>query len=133
MNNWIYKDKIFDEQPGKDRLGFVYYIEHIETGKYYIGKKQFWKAIRRKPLKGQKRVRKDIVASDWKTYWGSSKPFTEYIKTEGEDKFIRTILSIHEHKSGLSYEELIQQIKHDVLRDSQSYNGIINVRLSRII
>ena len=45
--------------------GFIYRITNLKTGKYYIGKKFYWRRIRRKPLKGYKRVRIDRVESDF--------------------------------------------------------------------
>ncbi len=130
--NWTYNRKELAEQPPESLLGFVYIICHKYTGKYYIGKKQFWKAIRRPPLKGKKSVRKCMVPSDWRNYWGSSKKFQEYVKQEGKDNFYRIIISMHSSKSMLAYEELIQQIKYDVLRDEDSFNGIINIRINRL-
>lgn len=120
-------------QPSKidDFEGFVYVIQHKETCKYYIGKKSFWKSIRRKPLKGHKRVRLDRIESDWKNYWGSSKKFVEYVKKEGKNKFNRHILCLCKTKSEMSYRELLKQIDYNVLNDPYSYNGIINVRLNK--
>jgi len=115
----------------EDYEGFVYKITHVESGKYYIGKKSFWKKIRRKPLKGYRRVRKAVVSSDWEKYWGSSKKFTEYVELEGEDKFSRKILRLCGTKSECSYQELLCQIEFDVLNDDKSFNGILNVRLRR--
>ena len=111
--------------------GFVYKITHQKTGKYYIGKKTFWKKLRRKPLKGKKRVRKDVVESKWRDYWGSSKKFTEYVEKEGKNKFTRQIIRLCKTKSELSYQELLYQIKFDVLNDEDSFNGIIQVRINR--
>jgi len=119
------------ENRQEDDIGFVYMIKHGQSGKYYIGKKGFYRAVRRKPLKGQKRIRKDKVESDWESYWGSSKKFLEYAEQEGKDKFDRIIMRFCKTKSELSYEELKAQIKHDVLNDPLSFNGIINVRLNR--
>lgn len=115
----------------QEYLGFVYIITHKTSGKYYVGKKQFWKAIRRKPLKGQKRVRLDRVQSDWKNYWGSSKKFLEFCKEHNFAGFKREIVLLSTNKFDLSYFELKQQLIHDVLFDTNSFNGIINVRLSR--
>jgi hypothetical protein len=126
MSEWQYVPEHLE-----DFLGFVYIIRHEESGHYYIGKKQFWRAVRRKPLKGKKRVRLDRVESDWKNYWGSSKKFLDFVEREGKDKFTRTILSCHTTKHDLAYAELMHQIECDVLEDPQSFNGIINVRLSK--
>ncbi len=132
MINWIYKGKEFTEQPEKAILAFVYKISHLNGPEYYIGKCTFWKQLKRPPLKGKKRIRKDLVPSKWKKYWGSSDKFNEFVEKQGEQNFKREILSLHKSKSSVAYEELMQQIKHDVLRDPNSFNGIINVRLSKI-
>jgi hypothetical protein len=114
-----------------DHLGFVYQITHIDTGCYYIGKKQFLKRIRRKPLKGRKRARICHVESDWKKYWGSSNALLAAVEKHGEDAFIRRVLSVHDNKRDLAYAELKIQVGRDVLDDPLCYNGIINVRLSK--
>lgn len=69
MSEWIYKDEDFIDIPD-DIQAFVYRIDI--GGKFYIGKKNFWKKIKRPPLKGYKRVRRDIVQSNWKKYCSSS-------------------------------------------------------------
>lgn len=115
----------------KNYEGFIYCITHKETKKYYIGKKSFWKRIRRKPLKGKKRVRKETIESKWQEYTGSSDKFNQYIQSEGIDKFNKEILKVCKTKSELSYQELLYQIEYDVLNDPLSFNGIINVRLNK--
>lgn len=119
------------EDRKEEHLGFTYIIIHKETKKYYIGKKQFYKAIRRKPLKGQKRIRKDRIESDWETYWGSSNKFNEYVKQEGTDKFERKIIGLYTCKYDLALSELKSQMFFDVLNDKNSFNEIINVRLRK--
>ena len=47
----------------EDYLGFVYKITHIQTKKYYIGKKFFWKILKRPPLKGKKNKRHEKQSS----------------------------------------------------------------------
>ena len=115
----------------EDSLGFVYVIEHTETGCYYIGKKQFWKTIRRKPLKGRKRVRVCKVESDWRTYWGSSNALQDAIAENGHESFTRSVVRTCNSKFELAYEELREQMRRNVLDDPKSFNGIINVRLSK--
>ncbi len=114
-----------------DHFGFVYLIKHRETGCSYIGKKQFKKRLRRKPLKGKKRHRIDWVESDWKTYWGSSENLLEAVAREGEESFDRFVMRVCDSKFEMAYEELIAQIANNVLNDPKSFNGIINVRLSK--
>lgn len=126
MSDWI---GVPDDYSGY--VGFVYLISHKETGCYYIGKKQFWKRVRRKPLKGKKRVRICQVESDWRDYWGSSEKLLDAVKEEGKDAFAREIIRLCKSKHELAYEELMCQTANNVLEDPLSFNGIINVRLSK--
>jgi len=114
-----------------DYQGFVYKIINKLNGKYYIGKKFFWSKKTLKPLKGKKRKRRFIVESDWKTYWGSSKKLLEDIDTYGEESFTKEILLLCKTKFECSYYELKYQMDNEVLFDTNSYNGIINVRLRK--
>lgn len=114
----------------KDYLGFVYIIEHLSGG-YYVGKRQIFKRIRRKPLKGKKRHRICSVESDWRNYWGSSAALLAAIESEGKESFTRTVLTLCKSKRDLAYQELLEQIKRDVLNDPLSWNGMINVRLGK--
>lgn len=111
--------------------GFVYIITHKPTGKYYVGKKNFWFRKTQPPLKGNKNKRHTVVESDWKSYWGSSKEFLAFVQKQGTKSFTRKILHHCKTKWDMSYNELLEQISRNVLFDSKSYNGIINVRLRR--
>lgn len=116
----------------KTRLfGFVYRIENKENGKFYIGQKKIIKVEKRPPLKGKVRKRRIIKQSDWKTYCGSSNDLKNDIKTLGEDKFKFTIIRFCDCKWKCSYWELYHQMQNHVLFREDSYNGIINVRLSK--
>jgi len=39
---WIYNDKEYVDTP-EEYQGFVYLITELDTGKKYIGKKNFWR------------------------------------------------------------------------------------------
>ena len=118
----------FEENPP---LGFVYRIENKETGKFYIGQKKIIKVEKRPPLKGKVRKRKIVKQSDWKTYCGSSNDLKNDVKTLGEDKFKFTIIRFCDSKWECSYWELYYQMHNHVLFREDSYNGIINVRISK--
>lgn len=118
----------FDENPP---LGFVYRIENKETGKFYIGQKKIIKVEKRPPLKGKVRKRKIVKQSDWRTYCGSSNDLKNDIKKNGEDKFKFEIIRFCDCKWKCSYWELYHQMMEHVLFREDSYNGIINVRLSK--
>ena len=118
----------FEENPP---LGFVYRIENKETGKFYIGQKKIIKVEKRPPLKGKVRKRKIVKQSDWKTYCGSSNDLKNDVKEVGEDKFKFTIIRFCDCKWEMTYWELYHQMHNHVLFREDSYNGIINVRISK--
>lgn len=128
MNEWI---NLPSEKEIEDNLGFVYIIECTINNKYYIGKKQFHKQIRRKPLKGKRRVRISHVQSPWRQYFGSSQDLLSDKDKMGENAFKRRILKLCKSKYDLAMEELLEQLRRDVLNDPLSYNGIINIRLKK--
>tara|TARA_R110002050_G_scaffold48149_4_gene111913 strand:- start:123 stop:473 length:351 start_codon:yes stop_codon:yes gene_type:complete len=114
--SWIYnKEKITDiNQLKKQVMGFVYRIDHIPSGKSYIGKKFLVftrkQKLGKKELKifeGQKgRPPKFKVVSkesDWKTYWSSNKQLVELVKNEPEKNFKRMILHFANSKKELTY------------------------------
>jgi len=110
-------------------VGFVYQITNIKTGKAYIGIKKFWKKIRRKPLKGQKRVRLDQLESDWKNYKTSNKEMQEGLKSHPEDysKFILKLCkSVTEMKAYEAYLQLSFYFKGDW---DLLMNEMINLRI----
>ena len=115
----------------KDYYGFIYMITNLKTGQYYIGKKFFWKQVIRKPLKGKIRRRRCLIESDWRNYYGSSKELLTDIENQGNQNFKREIIKYCKDKWECAYYELVNQINADVLRDVNSYNGIINVRLGK--
>ncbi len=127
---WIFENKEFNESDIGNYIGFIYIIHNTTKDKFYIGKKNFFKVIKRKPLKNTKRKRSDTVFSDWKNYNGSSKELVEDI--ENGDILIKTILKLCTSKASMTYYELKYQLEHDALFKDNYYNGIINVRLSKI-
>lgn len=121
--NYLEDDNVF---------GIVYIIRnnHPDSDRtYYIGQKQAKKKIRRPPLKGKKRKRIDYVDNKLMEYWGSSQQLLDDIELYGEEHFDREVLHIGTCKWELNYLEMEEQIKHKVLFDKGSYNGIINVRI----
>ncbi len=102
------------------------------NGKKYIGKKQARTVIKRPPLKGKTNKRHVLKETDWKTYTSSSDQLNHDIIEYGKDKFRFEIVKLCCSKSELAYEELKLQLDHDVLLREDYYNGIINVRLSKI-
>lgn len=128
LGHWVLSESLY---LADSFFGFVYKIENTITGKYYIGKKQCSRKLKKRPLKGRVNKRIEIKESDWKTYTGSSNDLNEDIKKYGKENFTFTILKICGSKWELAYEEIKEQLKRDVLRDELSYNGIMNVRIGR--
>jgi hypothetical protein len=116
-----------------DAFAFVYRIEHnIPGGKFYIGKKQMVSKRKLKPLKGKNRKRIQIKESDWRSYMGSSNDLLDYIKLHGKDQFTFTIIFFASCKWEASWEELKEQLKHNVLENDLSFNSICHIRLGKI-
>lgn len=116
-------------------FGFIYLITNNHpnaTKKYYIGKKQCKKRIKRKPLKGKKRNRIDYKDNDVEEYWGSSKELLGDMEKYGKEWFSRKILELCDSKFHMTYAELQWQILSNALLDEKFYNGILNVRIGKV-
>jgi len=144
MSNWLWNgNDVTEDVIPEDAVGFIYMIEHIPTGKYYIGKKSL-ESVRnvkigvrelqrireerklagiRGSLPKKKKVRK---SSDWQKYFSSNDWIKEQITEGKSDEFKRSVLQFCYSKKSLSYYELHWQFKHDVLRDENSINGNIS-------
>jgi hypothetical protein len=96
--------------------GFIYLITNQLTGMKYIGRKYFWKRLRKK-VPGKVRRKRVKEESDWKTYWGSCEPLHLDYFSEGIGNFTREILSIHSCRADVCYEEVAAQFKYNVLRE----------------
>jgi hypothetical protein len=83
-----------------DFFGFIYEIEEIDTGRIYIGRKQFRTKTR----------------ADWRIYTSSSEDVKALIKERGKECFMFRILILCAGKSQLTYEEERLQYCSDVLR-----------------
>jgi hypothetical protein len=120
-----------DVSVAGDFFGFIYEITNTVNGKKYIGKKQCYSRLKRKPLKGKKRNRIDYIDSDWREYTSSSNELNNDIKEFGKDKFIFKIIKICNSKWALAYYEIKEQIDRDVLLRDDYYNGICNCRIGK--
>ncbi len=121
-NKWMFGDTELETIPDK-AVAFVYLITDTETGKKYIGKKNFWS--KRKLKKTDKR--RTTIESDWKFYWSSSKTIQELIKQHGTDRFTREILVICNHEKYANYLEVKFQFKYNILEEPDNwYNDNIN-------
>lgn len=128
---WLYNGEEFTTEMAEDYHGFVYVITNLETGRLYIGKKFFWRVIKRPPLKGKKNKRHSKVESDWKDYHGSNDYIREDVETLGKDKFKREIIHLCKSKSECTYWESYEQFIRHVLLDDNYYNDWIACKVRR--
>jgi hypothetical protein len=123
MIQWLWEgNHIKDAEVPESAVGFIYMIEHIPTGKYYIGKKNLKAKRTLPPLKGKKRKRKVIKESDWKKYMSSNQWIKEEVSNGGEENFKKKILQFCYSAKALTYYELYWQFKYNVLADENSLN-----------
>jgi len=140
---WLYENKVVEktEDFPEGTFGYVYRITNLVNSKSYIGKKQLLSKINKKlgkkeiaalPIqRGRTPSTKLIISeSNWLTYWGSCKPLLNDVKSLGEDKFKREILTICKTKKQLTYYEVMHQVKEDVLF-IDSYNDNILAKFHR--
>lgn len=121
-------------------FGFVYKISIIDPEKlglapdaprYYIGRKQILKRVKLKPLKGKKKARITFKDNNVDGYWGSSKELLAAIEKYGIENFQREILEMTTSKWHNAYAEAKAQFTYNVLLDPHSFNGILNLRITR--
>ena len=124
--HWILGEGVVIDE---NTFGFIYVIENLIEKKKYIGKKQCFSKIKRKPLKGKRRNRIDSKESDWKTYTSSSEKLNLDINKLGKENFSFKIIKTCANKWELAYFEIKEQIMANVLLREDYYNGIINVRI----
>jgi hypothetical protein len=124
---WFYQDKevtSIEDMP-EGTFGFIYKVTHTPTNKSYIGKKVLYHNQKKKLTKkelaeqtgpGRKPSTKVVTKeSDWKTYYGSSKPIIELVKNGEKDNFNREILMFINNKKLLSYYETKHLFINNVL------------------
>ena len=125
---WTYNDKLYDTTP-EDYQGFVYIITEFDTGKKYIGKKNFWRPkILPKNSKRARRVR-TRVESDWKIYYGSNKEIQALVESKGQENYKREIIRLCKTKGEMSYFEAKTQFDNDVLLSDKWYNEFIGCKI----
>lgn len=124
---WYYKGQALDAPPD-GTIGFVYIIYNLQDGRQYIGKKLV-KFRKTKTVKGKKK--RELVDSDWKTYWGSNDELKADVERLGESSFRREIIHFAKNKGTLSYLELKEQMDHRVLEHPNLYyNRWVMARIS---
>lgn len=108
FGHWTYHEQEVDLSTF---FGFVYMITDLRTNEFYIGQKTLWNKIRRKPLKGKKRVRLDKRESDWRKY-NSSGSLKQRIEQDGPEHFKFEILEFVTNNNELNVVEIEHIIKH---------------------
>ena len=144
MQTWTYNENIISDISDfpKGTYGFIYEVEHITTGKKYIGKKvlyfernvrlgkkeaQALKEERKaKGIGGRVPLKKKVVKeSDWKSYYGSNQEIKDLIKENKQSEFKRKILIFVPTKKQLTYYECKYLFINEVLESDKYYNGDI--------
>ena len=125
---WLYENKPFEETP-EEYQGFVYEVTEIDTGKKYIGKKNFWKPKTLPITKTRKRRVRTRTESDWREYFGSSNELQSLVEARGSDKFKREILILCKTKGEMSYHEAKLQFERDVLLSDEYFNEFIGCKI----
>lgn len=120
---WLYNSTFITDISTipSDSYGFIYEITHIPTNRKYIGKKVLKFNRTLPPLKGQKKKRRVVKESDWKTYYGSHPDFKQLIKEGKQQEFTREILMFVPSKKLLTYYELKYLCSKGVLEPGSIY------------
>lgn len=123
MPSWIYDGRIVNEisDMPEGTFGFIYEVTHTPTGRKYIGKKVLYFNRTLPPLVGQKRKRKVVKESDWKTYYGSHQEIVELIKEGKQEEFTKQILCFVPSKKLLTYYETKYLFIREVLEYRNNY------------
>ena len=103
-------------------FGFIYYIENLETGRRYIGRKQLI-SVSRKLKPGATRRTITRKESDWRTYSSSSKELLDDMEWYGRDRFTFVIYKWCIGPGDLTYSEVQEQWQCEVLSRNELPNG----------
>jgi len=123
MPSWIYDGRIITEMSDmpEGTFGFIYEVTHTPTGRKYIGKKVLYFNRTLPPLTDQKRKRKIVKESDWKTYFGSHAEIVDLIKEGKQEEFTKQILCFVRSKKLLTYYETKYLFIKEVLEYRNNY------------
>lgn len=114
--------------------GYIYMTTILDTGRKYIGKKNFFhntnvklgkKELANLPIARGKKPTKKLVTkeSDWKTYYGSAQEIKDSVKQYPKERIIRTLIRLCKSKKELTYYECKYLFDYNVLEPN---SGFIN-------
>jgi hypothetical protein len=114
--------------------GYIYMTTILDTGRKYIGKKNFFhntnvklgkKELANLPVsRGKKPSKKKVTKeSDWKTYYGSAAEIKDSVKQYPKERIIRTLIRLCKTKKELTYYECKYLFDYNVLEPN---SGFIN-------
>ena len=115
--------------PNK-HFGFVYRLMDLNTGFFYIGKKNIW--LKKSHVKGCKSA---VAApqspkwksccwkeSDWRTYNGSSKYWTQHLRDNHDHDYERRVIVCCQTKGVLHFAELVAIILSGSMTNPNGFN-----------
>jgi hypothetical protein len=126
-------DLINDENFNiNDYEGYIYITTILDTGRKYLGKKNFFhknnvklgkKELASLPVtRGKKPAKKLVIKeSDWKTYYGSAQEIKESIKQYPKERITRVVLRLCKTKKELTYYECKYLFQYGVLEPGNNY------------
>ncbi len=136
--NWRYNGKeitcLADMPQGA--IAFIYRIDNLNTGKYYVGRKTFAGNKKKKltvkekllPENNRKTFKYEFCeSSGWKSYCGSNTLLKSEVKAG--HKVVKTILRFCYTKAEITLEETRELICGGVLEDSLSYNDWVSCKI----
>ena len=107
----------YSKQMGTDAYaGFLYLIVNKETGKSYIGRKQY-------RVMGKKRSKGYGKSSNWRVYKSSAKPLLADIKALGNESFDFYCIAEFVDKRDLHYAEVKAIMHYDAIVSDRWYNN----------
>ena len=125
---WLHNSTPFTDDMIEDNTGFVYIITDLQTGRMYIGQKNFF-VPKVKTIKGKKKKIKAI--SDYQAYYGSNEELKQLVAEHGPDRFKREILHLCKNKGTQNYLELREQIDRRVLENDTYFNAFVGGKIHK--
>jgi len=122
---WYYNNKIYNELHDKDLIGFVYQITDKQTGKKYIGKKNFFQTRKTKLSKKKKEelnTKRTHLKLTKESNWQNYKSSHQELKKLPEESLKKEIISFHYSKRDLTYHEAKYQFENDVIHNDNYLN-----------